>query len=45
MTQLRDKLNVIEQLLATLTGTCAPPHRTLSSSKDPPSSSPLAFVH
>jgi len=45
MTQLKDKLSVIEKLLATLTGTCAPSCCHPSSSEDPYSSPPPAFVH
>ena len=45
MTQLKDKLSVIEKLLATLTGTCALSYCLPSSSEDPPSSPPPASVH
>jgi hypothetical protein len=44
MVDLRDKLNVIEQLLATFTSTYAPPRRTPDSGEDLSSSPPSAFV-
>jgi hypothetical protein len=44
MVELRDKLNVIEQLLATFTGTYAPPRCTPDSDEDLSSSPPSAFV-
>jgi len=43
-TQLRDKLNAIEQLLVTLTGTCAPPCCPFSSGEDLSMSPPPTFV-
>jgi hypothetical protein len=43
MVERRDKVNVLEQLLATLTGTCDQPHRPSSSSEDPPR--PPVSVH
>jgi len=45
MTKLRDKMNVLEQWLTTLTGTCTPPHRFPSSSEDLPPSPPPAPIH
>jgi hypothetical protein len=44
-TKLRDKINVIEQLLTTLTSTCAQPRHPHSSSEDPPSPFLPTFVH
>jgi hypothetical protein len=43
MVELKDKVNVFKQLLATLTGTCGQPHRPPGSSEDPPR--PPASVH
>jgi len=44
MVDLRDKLNVIKQLMTTFTSTDAPPRRTSDSGEDLSSSPPSAFV-
>jgi len=44
-TKLKDKVNVLEQLVATLTSTCAPPRRPSNSDEDPPPSHPPASIH
>jgi len=38
-------MNVVEQLLTTLTGTCAPPHRSPGFGEDLPLSPPLASMY
>jgi hypothetical protein len=38
-------MNVVKQLLATLTGTCAPPRRSLGFGEDLPLSPPLTSTY
>jgi len=45
MAGLRDKVNILKRLLATLTSTNGQPHRSSGFDEDLPSSPPLASIH
>jgi len=45
MAGLRDKVNILKQLLATLISTSGQPRRSPGFDEDLPSSSPLASIH